>query len=231
MNLSKSYEFFAPEQIKGRIHIIGCGAVGSTIAENLVHLGVTKITLYDFDVVEAKNVANQMYREIDIGKPKVDALAGMLKDINPLIEKDLRIEKEGWHGQRLDGYVFLAVDNIDLRREIVEKNTRNTYIKAMFDFRMRLTDAQHYAADWADPRHIDVLHRTMEFTHDEAKDATPRSACNVELNVVTTVRTIVALGVHNFMEFVRSNGEKLFTSIFLDLTTFSVDRYRAYAEV
>lgn len=231
MNLSKSHDFFAPEQVRGRIHIIGCGAVGSTIAENLVHLGCTKITIWDFDTVEAKNVANQMFREIDIGKKKVDALAEMLHDINPLIDKDLKIEPDGWHGQPLSGYVFLAVDNIDLRREIVEKNERNPNIKAMFDFRMRLTDAQHYAADWADPRHIDVLHRTMEFSHEEAATATPRSACNIELNVVTTVRVIVGLGVHNFMEFVRSNGEKLWTSIQLDLSTFAVERYRAYCEI
>ena len=39
MNLSKSYEFFKPESCGGRIHIIGCGAVGSTVAENLSRLG------------------------------------------------------------------------------------------------------------------------------------------------------------------------------------------------
>lgn len=33
MDLVKSYDFFQPEKCKDRIHIIGCGAVGSTVKE------------------------------------------------------------------------------------------------------------------------------------------------------------------------------------------------------
>ena len=57
MDLSKSYEFFQPEKYDGRIHIIGCGSVGSTLAENLARCGVTKMTLWDFDTVESHNIA------------------------------------------------------------------------------------------------------------------------------------------------------------------------------
>ena len=39
----------------------------------------------------------------------------------------------------------------------------------------------------------------MDFTHEEAKDATPKSACNVELSVIYTVKTITALGVANLL--------------------------------
>ena len=39
MNLNKHREFFDPEQFDDAIHIIGCGAVGSTIAEQLARLG------------------------------------------------------------------------------------------------------------------------------------------------------------------------------------------------
>ena len=35
MNLAKSLDVFSPHDVKGRIHIIGCGSVGSTIAELL----------------------------------------------------------------------------------------------------------------------------------------------------------------------------------------------------
>lgn len=45
MDLSKSYEFFQPEKDQARIHIVGCGSVGSTVAENLARCGVTKMTL------------------------------------------------------------------------------------------------------------------------------------------------------------------------------------------
>lgn len=135
MNLVKSYDYFQPEKCRSRIHIIGCGAVGSTVAENLVRMGLTRITLYDFDKVESKNIANQMFRECDIGKEKVDAVAEQLKLINPEIERELVIERNGYSDQKLDGYVILCVDNIDLRREIATKNKTNPNIKAMFDFR------------------------------------------------------------------------------------------------
>ena len=41
MDLSKSYEFFRPESVDGRIHIIGCGSVGSSLAELMVRSGLT----------------------------------------------------------------------------------------------------------------------------------------------------------------------------------------------
>lgn len=220
MDLSKSYEFFKPDMLESRVHIIGCGAIGSTVAENLVRFGITKITLCDFDTVEAHNIANQMFRHTDIGKLKIDALAEYLTEINPECAADLKLVKEGWTGQRLSGYVFLCVDNIDLRREIATACKENTFVKGMFDFRMRLTDAQHYAADWSDQKMVETFIKSMAFSHDEAKEATPVSACNITLSVVPTVREVVALGVSNFINFVK--GGPLKKMILIDAFAFDV---------
>lgn len=209
MDLNKSYEFFQPEMLgKDRIHIIGCGAIGSTVAENLVRFGITNITLYDFDKVEPHNIANQMFVQSDIGKLKVDAVADMLAAINPEVKGGLRLVKEGWTGQRLSGYVFLCVDNIELRKKIAESCKMNTFVKGMFDFRMGLTDGQHYAADWRDRKMVKDFIASMEFTHEEAAAETPVSACNITLSVCPTVRTIVAYGVSNFINFVKGGPLK-----------------------
>lgn len=213
MDLSKSYEFLQPEKVRDRIHIIGCGAIGSTIGELLAKAGFTKITLYDFDKVESHNIANQMFTSQDIGKMKVDALAERMIAINPEVKQGIRLEREGWHGQQLTGYVFLAVDNIDLRREIATQNKDNMMVKAMFDFRMRLTDAQHYAADWKEPKMIEAFLDSMGFTQEEGKAETPVSACNMELSFATTVFTIVAAGVSNFVNFVKEHTIKKFIVI------------------
>lgn len=223
MDLSKSYDFFKPEMCKQRIHIIGCGAIGSTVAENLARFGLTKISLYDFDVVEAHNIANQMFTQEDIGKLKVSAVAENLRKINPEIVGDLRIIEKGYVGQKLSGYVFLCVDNIDLRREIAKSCVGNTFVKAMFDFRMRLTDAQHYAADWSDSKMVEAFLNSMEFSHEEAKNETPVSACNITLSVVPTVRMIVALGVSNFINFAK--GESIKKLILADAFNFTVDAF------
>lgn len=208
MDIAKSYDFFKPENCSETLHIIGCGAIGSTLAENLVRYGLTNIVLYDFDNVEGHNVANQMYTEEDIGRLKVDALSDYLIRINPLLKGTLRTVPKGYTGQRLTGYVFLCVDNIDLRREIAERNIGNPFVKGMFDFRMRLTDAQHYAADWSDSNMVDNFLNTMAFTHEEAMEETPVSACNLTLSVCSTVRLIVSVGVSNFVNFVKGQGIK-----------------------
>lgn len=206
MDLSKSYDFFQPNDT--RVHIVGCGSVGSTIAENLARCGVSKMTLWDFDRVEAHNIVNQMFRQKDIGKPKVEALRDILLEINPDAEKDIKLKPDGWQGEMMSGYIFLAVDNIDLRRQIVEQHMDSEFVLAVFDFRTLLESAQHYAADWSDLAMKQNLLNTMQFSHDEAKEETPVSACGVTLGVATTVRLVCALGVNNYINFVKGNGIK-----------------------
>lgn len=208
MDLSKSYEFFQPEKDDARIHIVGCGSVGSTIAENLARCGVTKMTLWDFDTVEPHNIVNQMFTQQDVGKSKVEALKNILTDINPEIVDHVELKPEGWQGKLMSGYIFLCVDSIELRREIVEKHYDSPFVKAVFDFRTLLEGAQHYAADWSNFKMKQDLLNSMQFSHDEAKEETPVSACGVTLGVATTVRLICALGVNNYINFVKGNGIK-----------------------
>lgn len=223
MDLSKSYDFFQPEKDTARIHIVGCGSVGSTLAENLARCGVTKMTLWDFDTVEAHNIVNQMFRQQDVGKSKVEALKDILMDINPEIKDDVELKPKGWEGKLMSGYIFLCVDNIELRRTIVEKHMDSPYVKAVFDFRTLLESAQHYAADWSDYKMKQDLLKSMQFSHEEAAEETPVSACGVTLGVATTVRLICALGVNNYINFVKGNGIKKL--IMIDGFNFILDAF------
>lgn len=201
MDLSKSYEFFQPEKVTDRIHIVGCGSVGSTIAENLARCGIKKMTLWDFDKVEAHNIVNQMFREADVGKTKAEALKDILLEINP--DMEIKLKPNGWNSEMLSGYVFLAVDSIEIRRKIVEQHMNSTTIKAMFDTRTLLTGAQLYAANWSEYKSKKDFLATMQFSHEEAAAETPVSACGVTLGVATTVRIAAALSVNNFIKFVK----------------------------
>lgn len=206
MNLNKHIEFFNPLKIEQEINIIGLGAIGSHVAMQLARLGLTNIHLYDFDNVEEINVANQNYFKAQAGLPKTAATVQTLNAINPDIT--IQLHEEGWNGELLSGYVFLCVDNIDLRRDICLKNKHNRYIKAIFDFRMGLADAQHYAADWAKSEDKDKLIDTMDFTHEEAKRNTPVSACGTSLSVIPTILTVTAAGIANFINFCREQPLK-----------------------
>lgn len=223
IDLSKSYDFFKPEDAKGRINIVGCGSVGSTVAENLARCGVTKFTLWDFDNVEPHNIVNQMFRQQDIGKKKVSALLDILTDINPEISKDAVLKEDGWNGDMMSGYIFLCVDSIELRREILELHKDNTFVKAVFDFRTLLESAQHYAADWSVDTQKENLLASMQFSHEEAKEETPVSACGVTLGVATTVRLVSALGVNNFINFVKGNEIKKL--VIIDGFNFMLDAF------
>lgn len=208
MNLVKSLGFFDPDDIAGKVHIIGCGSVGSTIAENLARCGVSNMVLYDFDKVESKNIVNQMFFERQVGMSKVEALAEILGDINADCKENLTLKPEGWQGEKLAGYVFLCPDSIEVRRDFCEKHKTNRFVKAVFDVRTMLTGAQHYAANWNDMKMIDDLLATMQFSHDEVKETV--SACGVTLGVATTVRVISALAVSNFINFIKGKGLKKF---------------------
>lgn len=223
MNLTKSYEFFQPEKVDGMIHIIGCGSVGSTIAENLARCGVKKITLWDFDKVEEHNICNQMFDEGDVGKLKTEAVKEHLIAINPEIKSFIKTENNGWNGKTLSGYVFLCADSMDVRRGVVEKHMNNPYIKAVFDFRTALESAQHYAADWSNREMKQNLLNSMQFTEEEAKAETPVSACGVVLGVATTVRLICGLGVNNFINFVKSGNIK--KMVVIDGFNFVLDAF------
>ena len=223
MNIVKFGDVFNPDKVKDQIHIIGCGAGGSTVAELLARYGLENITLYDFDKVESHNIANQMYRDKDIGRLKTEALREIMLEINPDAEGKIKIESEGWHGQKLAGYVFLCVDTIELRREIVEKNRRNPMIKVMFDFRNRLYDAQHYAALWNSKFEVDNFLEGMNFTHEEAMAETPMSGCNLPLSVAPTLRIICSYGVANFINYLMGYPLKRTIQTYSDNSHFFFD--------
>lgn len=206
MDLSKSMDYFQPATDRSRIHIIGCGSVGSTIAENLARCGVVNFTLWDFDTVEAHNIVNQMFDDRDIGRPKAEAVRDMIIRINPDAAPTIKIKPNGWNGEIISGYIFLCVDSIDIRRAIVEKVWDNMSVKAVFDVRTSLEFAYHYAAKWNDRAQKQALIDSMQFSHEEAAAEAPVSACGTTLGVVTTVRIISALAVNNYINLIRGKG-------------------------
>lgn len=59
--------------------ILGCGGLGSWVASGLAGAGIGRLVLVDDDVVELSNLNRQLlFREADIGRPKVEAAAETL---------------------------------------------------------------------------------------------------------------------------------------------------------
>jgi sulfur carrier protein ThiS adenylyltransferase len=70
---------------KSTIGIAGLGGLGSAIAIALARIGVGRLILVDFDVVEPSNLNRQQYFVHQIGMPKVEALQKNIAAINPYV--------------------------------------------------------------------------------------------------------------------------------------------------
>ena len=69
------------------IGIVGLGGIGSIVAEQLAHLGVGRLLLLDPEVIEETNL-NRVVGAArgDIGRPKVEVTADLIRRINPEIK-------------------------------------------------------------------------------------------------------------------------------------------------
>lgn len=74
---------------ESNIVVIGCGALGATIANNLVRCGIGYVKIVDRDIVELNNLQRQsLFDEDDIGFPKASTATEKLRKIN----SDVKIE-------------------------------------------------------------------------------------------------------------------------------------------
>ncbi|MDH4130034.1 MAG: sulfur carrier protein ThiS adenylyltransferase ThiF [Spirochaetota bacterium] len=71
---------------KSVVGIAGLGGLGTVIAVALARIGIGKLIIADFDVVEPSNLNRQQYFINQIGKLKVEATKENLSMINPYVE-------------------------------------------------------------------------------------------------------------------------------------------------
>jgi molybdopterin/thiamine biosynthesis adenylyltransferase len=86
--------------------VVGCGSVGSYVAEQLVRGGVGRLALLDPERVEAENLSRTVYTAEDVGRPKTEALGGRLLRIDPAVTLTLEPRPvEGLEPAELDALV------------------------------------------------------------------------------------------------------------------------------
>jgi molybdopterin-synthase adenylyltransferase len=80
--------------LQSRVLLIGCGALGSVMAEILVRAGIGRLTIVDRDYIDETNLQRQsLYTEADClaGLPKAAAAARHLSEINSRVELTAKI--------------------------------------------------------------------------------------------------------------------------------------------
>ncbi len=102
-----------------KILIVGAGGLGNSIATNLSCIGLEKIYIVDFDIIEFHNIHRQFqFCKDDIGENKAAVLAEKLqkRGCNTKIEA-----VQGFFEENIDidvDIVFDATDNFEVRKKI-----------------------------------------------------------------------------------------------------------------
>ena len=65
---------------KKTVILAGVGGIGSYVGFLLARMKPAFMFIYDDDIVEAVNMSGQLYGQSDLGRPKVSALAGMIRN-------------------------------------------------------------------------------------------------------------------------------------------------------
>lgn len=99
------------------VSVIGVGAIGRQVALQLAAIGVPKIRLFDFDLVDASNVTTQGYAHDDIDRPKVAATAAAIGRLDRSIQVT-RVQDRYRSRMDVGEAVFCCVDSISARSAI-----------------------------------------------------------------------------------------------------------------
>jgi len=106
------------------VGIAGCGGLGSNCAVALARVGIGKLVLADFDIIEESNLNRQYFFYDQIGKPKVLTLKENILRINPSIkieEYNIKLgEKEIVDLYKNCDVIVEAFDKAEMKEMIVE---------------------------------------------------------------------------------------------------------------
>lgn len=105
---------------RARVIVAGAGALGNEVLKLLALIGVGNITVLDYDVVSLSNLSRMvLFRQQDVGRPKVEVAVERLREINPEVtvrgvNGDLRYSL-GLGDYREADLVFGCLDSVNAR--------------------------------------------------------------------------------------------------------------------
>ena len=207
IDISRHRELIDTDTFDDKVVVIGAGATGSWLVLQLAKLGIKDITVYDFDIVEEHNLANQAFEIKDIGVSKVHALQEMVHRQTGTM---IKVYNEAYVAQRLSGYVFSMVDSMEARKMIWEQVKGKLAVKHYVEPRMGLDVGRVYNVD---PMSLEQQKRYEDcFYSDEEAEV---SACGAAQTVITTAMSVAAYCTRQLIN--KHNDVELGNEIMIDL--------------
>ena len=201
-------ELFNADAFNTPVTVIGAGATGSWLVLQLAKLGITDITVWDFDIVEPHNAPNQLFAWGDTGKPKVEALQEIVKHQTGW---EIKIRNERYVNTPLSGYVFCMIDTMEGRKSIWNNAIKfKPLVKHYIEPRMGLDVARVYNLSPMDfPSHA-PYEATLY-----GDDVAEVSACGTSMTVITSALVTAAWCVRQMIEV--EKGRPVAHEILMDL--------------
>ncbi|MEI8373294.1 MAG: ThiF family adenylyltransferase [Planctomycetota bacterium] len=136
-----------------QVTVIGVGAIGRQAALQLAAIGVPRIQLVDFDVVDLSNITTQGYLAADVGQAKVEATKFAIGLLDPAIQVEC-VQDRYRSRVAIGEAVICAVDSIDARAAI----WRSAQAKCRF---------------WCDGRMLGEVIRVLAVADEQGRDYYP----------------------------------------------------------
>lgn len=195
IDATRHLEIFDPDRWGSRrIDVIGAGATGSRIALSLAKLGVTNLHVWDNDVVEEHNVANQAFGNEHIGLPKVEALQQIIEKATGT--KSYIYPERVCSTTRLGEVVFLLTDTMESRKDIWQGLKWKPHIGLVIETRMGVDQGRIYTMSPINPLHI---RKWEESLYDDEESEV--SACGSKISVGPTAELISGYAVWQFLRW------------------------------
>jgi sulfur carrier protein ThiS adenylyltransferase len=122
---NKKFDYIKDILSKSSIGIAGLGGLGSNAAISLARLGIGRLVLIDYDIVEEENLNRQYYFINQIGMNKIDAIKQNIEKINPNIKLELhriKLEKGSISNYFENVNVVIeAFDDAKIKTEFIEE--------------------------------------------------------------------------------------------------------------
>lgn len=194
VDISRHKELFDPNKFNKAIHVIGVGATGSWLVFSLAKLGLTNIHVYDFDKVEAHNIANQLFSISDIGEYKVEALKRIVKDTTGT---EITIHNKEVKEEAFSGIVFMMIDTMAGRKAIYESSVKyKPSVSLLIEPRMGLHMARIYNILPLNNSSLNEYEKTF-YTDEEAEV----SACGNSMTIISSALAVTAWCVRQLINF------------------------------
>lgn len=226
LNVMRHKEVFDPEKFDCPVHVVGCGGMGSRVAEGLVRMGLgiknhNQITLYDFDHFEPHNLANQWVTDQLLSWNKADAVTMQMLEVNPHATVSS-------YPYRINGYlpltgvVFLCLDTMADRRLVMEEVVlKNRSVSCVIETRM---DAGVGITHCFNPQNKKQLECWRMYWHSD-REAENIAGCGGPQSIISAIYGTTAMALKQFERFARTrNTVGMYNRVYQDFEECIINR-------